>query len=58
VEDSGVGSAFIRGVRNLFVGEGPYHKTLILSNLKPHIPAADDITDIMVCQVLSNLKTP
>jgi len=34
-----------------------YHKTFILSNLKPHVLEADDITDIMVCQVLSNLKT-
>lgn len=45
-----------------------YHKGLVMSSgfslasnkpqtFKPHILEADDITDIMVCQVLSNLKT-
>jgi len=58
VEDSGVGSAFNDAFVIFFWREGPYHKTFILSNLKPSYPAADDITDIMVCQVLSNLKTP
>ena len=56
MEDSGVGSAFKGGLVIFFGGAGPYHKTFILSNLKPHTLAADDITDIMVCQTLKPYK--
>jgi len=49
---------FQRGVRNVLGPQTLYHKTFQLSNLQTFYPAADDITDIMVCQVISNLKTP
>jgi len=38
VEDSGVGSAFNDAFVIFFAGERPYHKTFILSNLKPLYP--------------------
>jgi hypothetical protein len=46
-------------LKKAFVMSGGFRGFITnLQTFKPHIPAADDITDIMVCQVLSNLKTP
>jgi len=54
VEDSGEWGAFIEA---FVMSCGTLGPNLKPSNLTNYL-AADDTTDIMVCQVLSNLKTP
>jgi hypothetical protein len=50
--------ALLKAHRNLLKKErSPITKPSYCQTFKPCIPEADDITDIMVCQILSNLKT-